>query len=266
MPELALTGLSTINVELTSRCNKSCGMCGRRKIERDFPKLADWGDMDFELVENIASQVPEGVVVQFHNNGEGLLYPRFGEAVELFKNHYRCITTNGELIVEKAGEIVGILDSMAISIIPNDSRASAQYKNILKFIELKCSHSPLLIYRCLGKVDFRIYEKLPGIIVKRVLHNPKGSYDYEKDVTKPEIGVCLDLLHHLAIDRHGNVSPCVRFDPYEKLVLGNLYEKSLAELWNGKKRKRLLNLHWAGNRDKHPFCTICEYWGVPRGD
>jgi radical SAM protein with 4Fe4S-binding SPASM domain len=266
MKDLALTGLSTINVELTSRCNKRCSMCGRRKIERDFPGLAKWGDMDFDLVEEIARQVPSHVVVQFHNNGEPLMYPRFGEAVELFENQYRCIDTNGKLLVEKAGELVGIMDSIAVSVIPNDPDAGEQYRTVVKFLELKGRHKPLMIYRCLGRVDFKVWEKLPGIMAKRVLHNPRGSYDYEKEVTKPEIGVCLDLLHHLAIDRYGNVSPCVRFDPYQKLVLGNLHEKSLAELWNGKKRKRLLNLHWAGNRDQHQFCAVCEYWGVPRGN
>ena len=63
-------GLSTVNIELTSRCNKSCWMCGRRKIDREYPEIAmDYGDMDFSLVKKIAKQLPEGIVVQFHNNG-----------------------------------------------------------------------------------------------------------------------------------------------------------------------------------------------------
>ena len=34
-------------------------MCGRRKIDGDFPKIAaNYGDMDFELVKKIANQIP----------------------------------------------------------------------------------------------------------------------------------------------------------------------------------------------------------------
>ena len=49
-------GLLVVNLELTSKCNKNCWMCGRRKLEREYPNLVDWGDMDFELVQTIAEQ------------------------------------------------------------------------------------------------------------------------------------------------------------------------------------------------------------------
>lgn len=43
---MALNGLGTINIELTSRCNKNCWMCGRRKVDREYPELAlNYGDM-----------------------------------------------------------------------------------------------------------------------------------------------------------------------------------------------------------------------------
>ena len=86
MKKQDLYGLANVNVELTSRCNKNCWMCGRRKVERDYPELAlKYGDMDFRLVRKIARQLPPNVVVQLHNNGEALLYPRFGDAVKLFR-------------------------------------------------------------------------------------------------------------------------------------------------------------------------------------
>ena len=86
MKSFKLHGLGNVNVELTNRCNKKCWMCGRRKVECDYPELAlQYGDMDFELVNKIASQLPPNIVVQLHNNGEALVYPRFGEAVKLFK-------------------------------------------------------------------------------------------------------------------------------------------------------------------------------------
>ena len=37
MDNVNLNGLGNINIELTSRCDKSCWMCGRRKVEKGFP-------------------------------------------------------------------------------------------------------------------------------------------------------------------------------------------------------------------------------------
>jgi wyosine [tRNA(Phe)-imidazoG37] synthetase (radical SAM superfamily) len=111
-----LSGLSTINIELSSRCNKECWCCGRRKIDRDFPDIKlKYGDMPFDLLEIIASQLPPNIVVQLHNNGEPTLYPRLGDAIRLFKKQITQFDTNGKLIVQKADEIVGKLDAMAIS-------------------------------------------------------------------------------------------------------------------------------------------------------
>ena len=57
------------------------------------------------------------------------------------------------------------------------------------------------------------WEKLDGIIATRILHNPLGSFKYKKKPTVPEIGICLEILNHMAISRLGEVSICVRFDP-----------------------------------------------------
>jgi len=174
-------GLSVVNVELSSHCNKNCWMCGRRKIDREYPEIAlKYGDMDFELVKKIARQLPVGIVVQLHNNGESLLYPRFGQAAKLFHRQIRCLDTNGKLIVEKAKEIIGNLDTLTISVIENDPEAEEQYKLVKKFLKIKGNRKPLMVYRCLGKVDLERYKKLDGIVVTRVLHHPLGSFQYQK--------------------------------------------------------------------------------------
>jgi len=259
-----LNGLCNVNIELTSRCNKSCWCCGRRKIERDYPALVNWGDMEFKLIQKIAKQLPEGIVVQFHNNGEPLLYPQLYGALRLFKNQVRTFNTNGLLLVEKAVEIIDNLDTLVISVIENDPLANEQYDIITTFLEMKGAHKPYIIFRLLGDVDSIKYER-HGLIASRVLHSPMGSYNYKKKVTIPEIGICLDMLHHLAIDRYGKVSICVRFDPTGLGVIGDLNKESLDDIWNGEKRKKWLDLHLKGQRNKVPLCSTCDFWGVPTG-
>ncbi len=262
-----LGGLANVNVELTSRCNKNCWMCGRRKVERDYPKLAmDYGDMEFALVEKIAAQLPPHVVVQLHNNGEALLYPRFGEALALFRNQITNIVTNGKLIVEKADEIIGRLDTMAISVIENDPEADEQYELIERFLSRKGDQKPYVVLRLNGNVDPARYERLGLRLVTRILHSAMGSFNYaRRDPTIPEIGICLDFLHHLAINRKGQASICVRFDPKGLGVIGDANRQSLADIWNSPLRMEWMEHHKQGRREAVPLCSYCHFWGVPTG-
>ena len=267
MKQCSLYGLSTLNVELTNRCNKNCWMCGRRKIERDYPELVlNYGDMEFELVEKIAEQLPPNIVVQLHNNGEPLLYPRLAEAITLFNRQITSFDTNGKLLLEKADEIIDNLDTLAISVIENDPEEDQQYEIIKEFLRIKGNRKPFTILRLNGNVDSGRYEQLGVILARRVLHAPMGSYNYiRKEPTVPEIGMCLDFLHHLAVSREGKASICVRFDPSGIGVIGDVRTQSLEDIWCSGKRMEWLEYHKQGRRDKVPLCSHCDFWGIPTG-
>jgi len=261
-------GLTTVNVELTSRCNKDCWICGRRERDKFYKDLV-YGDMDFELVKKICDELPPGIVVQLHNNGEALLYPRFKEVVLLFKNRglITNIVTNGKSMVKKADEIIDNLDTMSISVFENDPEADEQYRLIVDFLKIKGDRKPFTSLRFVGRVNEEKYKDIDVLKIKRLLHSPRGSFDYKrKDATIPEIGICWDFLNHLAIDRNGDVSVCVRFDPHRELVLGNVRTSSLIDLWYSEKRMKMKELHVSGRRKEIPFCNKCHFWGVPTGE
>ena len=261
-----LHGLTNVNIELTSRCNKNCWCCGRRKVERDYPNLAlKYGDIDFELLEKIAKQLPPRIVIQLHNNGEPLLYPRFGDAVRLFEKQTTNIVTNGKLLVKKADEIIGNLDTLSISVIENDPEAEEQYAIIEEFLKIKGDKKPYTTLRLNGDVDSKKYEKFNALIIRRVIHSAMGSFNYKKDPTIPEIGICLDFLNHLAINKDGKVSICVRFDPKGVGIIGDVNKESIEQIWNSKKRLEWFEYHKQGKRDKMPLCKYCHFWGVPTG-
>ena len=266
MKNKCFNGLTTVNIELSSRCNKDCWMCGRRKIDREHPEIAkNYGDMSFDLVEKIAKQLPPGIVLQFHNNGESTLYPRFGEAIRLFKDQIKCLDTNAKLIVQKSDGIIDNLDTLTISVIENDYEWKEQYELVKQFLDLKKDKKPNMIYRLLGDVDADKWGYLPGLVVKRTLHNPRGSFQYKKQPTIPEVGICWDALGHMVIDRFGMVSMCVRFDPKRLGVIGNANTTPLLDIWNGKQRKDWMSLHVQGKRKQIPLCSYCDFWGVPTG-
>jgi len=260
-------GLYCIHLELTSRCNKDCWMCGRRKIDRDYPQIAmSYGDMDFSLVKKISGQAPDGIVIQFHNNGEPFMYPRLGEAIDLFEKQIKCLDTNGKLLAERASEVIGRLDTLTVSVIENDPEADGQYEAVKRFLSIKGESKPLMVYRLLGQVkDPERWEALNGIVARRVLHNPLGSFQYTHTPTIPEIGICVEILNHMAVSRSGKVSACVRFDPEGLGILGDANETLLADIWNSQKRREWIELHKQGRRKEIVFCGKCHYWGIPRG-
>jgi hypothetical protein len=49
----------------------------------------------------------------------------------------------------------------------------------------------------------------------------------------PEIENCLEILNHMAINRIGKVSICVRFDPKGLGIIGDAAVDSLLDIWNG---------------------------------
>jgi radical SAM protein with 4Fe4S-binding SPASM domain len=128
----------------------------------------------------------------------------------------------------------------------------------------KGDKKPYVTLRLIGQVDASPYEEFGQRFVRRVLHNPMGSFGYVKrQPCVPEIGICWDFLMHPCINRKGDMSICVRFDPEKLGLLGNVREHSVAELWNGPKRGQWKALHVAGKREAVPLCARCEYWGVP---
>ena len=268
---MSLNALTTINCELTSLCDKGdgtpgsgCWMCGRRKVERDYPELAlKYGNMEFSLIEKIALQLPRNITVQFHRDGESLLYPRFGDAVALFKSQIRNIVTNGKLLVVKANEIIDNLDTLSLSIFEGDVEAEEQYRILEEFLNLKGDKKPMVTLRLIGDVDSEPYRKFNLLFIKRVLHSEMGSFNYKREPVIPEVGICWDFLSHPCIGRDGKMSICVRFDPKGLGVIGDLNKQSIDEIWNGDKRMEWLEYHKRGRRDKIPLCSYCQYWGVP---
>jgi len=262
-------GLTTVNLELTNRCNKKCWMCGRRKLEAEAPgKMLFDSDMPLSLAERIASQLPPGIVVQFHNNGEPLLYRELPRVLELFSAQVRCFDTNGKLLVERAADIIGRADTVTVSAFERDEEWEEQYAVLRKFLRLKGGGGPRVIIRCLGEIGearLELYRATGCLLVPRILHSPDGSFQYAKRTTIPEVGFCIEIMSHMAINTAGEVSFCVRFDPDRHGVIGNAASERLLDIWNSQKRRDYIRAHIAGTRDSLPLCGKCHYWGVPRG-
>jgi len=70
--------------------------------------------------------------------------------------------------------------------------------------------------------------------------------------------VCTYIFYAMAVNADGTVSACCP-DWDQKLVIGDLHQNSLLEIWNAPTFHRLRIQHLEGERRDHPLCKGCEH-------
>lgn len=261
-----LTGLSQLNIELSSRCDRAtlCGFCGHQ--DRKTNPHLKFGDINFDLLRRIRNQVEPPTVISFHRDGDPLVYPLLREALSLFLEFPTSIVTHGEALGSRADEIIGRATTVTVSVIPNDRDRELQLASIRSFLDQKGDLPPVLQLKFVGAIENpKPYEELGARIINRALHAKRGNWNYAKVIPiAPECGICLDFLGRPTVDWRGRVFICNRLDTLDEGMIGDLNAHSLDEIWNGPERARMLKAHIAGRRDlANNLCRNCESWGIP---
>lgn len=265
-----LNGLTQINIELTSRCDKHtlCAFCGHQDPQI-FPTLK-FGDISDSLLTSLYEELePLGktVVVQFHRDGDPLAYDRLMGALYVFNANIRSIVTHGEQLAKKANEIIGNAEALCVSIFRGDPDREIQLASLREFLMIKGDRLPRVLLKVVGDMsddELLAYLSLGLPIMRRLIHVPINNSRYaHRAPTMPEHGLCLDLLHHPSIAWDGRVYLCNRLDVADKGLIGNLNEESLDSIWNGKLRASYIQAHIEGRRADVPPCKDCLFYGVP---
>lgn len=244
-----------LNIELTNFCNKQCWFCGRAEARKQG--TLELGNMDIKLFESILNQY-RGSIIQFHRDGEPLLYPDLWKVGYLCRNAGKItnIVTNGILLYELR-EIVMEFDTVCVSVIQEDAE---QFESIKKFVE-SCT-MPVLI-KFLGDYYNPEFEKLGLKTTRRAIHHPLADNMYQREPVIPEILICWDFLMKPSISWQGEFSICNRYDPKKLGIIGDCNTQTLKQIWNSDKRLEYLAWHRQGQRDRVPLCKGCIFWGVP---
>lgn len=257
-----LSGLSSVNIELTSKCHRKtrCQFC----FHQANPHL-QYGDMPMTLLADIRRQLPIGLEVKWHRDGDPLSYPHLGDALDLFSGGFlRTIVTHGETLYDRADELIDRCETICVSVFSPDADADLQYETVKAFLELKGARLPRLLVKVVGSCDVSRYQALGVPILWRKLHTELNDRYVRGLPVMPESGICGDFLSRPAIAWTGRVYQCVRFDDTEEGYLGNLYEQTLDEIWNGERRQQWLRAHLRGRREEaNARCASCRYYGIP---
>lgn len=273
-----------IDIELTNACNLRCPHCARTSQNWGTTSI---GFMDENLVVKILDEVDkeQGYCVKFSLRGEPLLYKNLENVLLKAKktslvDYY--FNTNAVLLTPDISKKIVELELPRISISVGgwdkksfeNCQVGASFETILNNLNF------LKKYRDENKKNFPKI-RLQGVLTPLL----KQHLDEFKDLWKDfgdELG-CVDfreesdgeiestkedknfrcnfLWQRLVVLWNGDVYPCLfhGVKNVNELVLGNIKNNTLKELWHSDKLQTLRQLHTLGNSHLCVSCRLCSY-------
>ena len=289
------------NIELTNKCPMRCVMCPHTNNMtrpqgfinyRLFQRAID------ELVSANPSFAREHVI-WLHHFGESLLHPRFGDCIRYASSRGMLtgLSINPLMLHwDVAEELISAEPAaLYISLDGHDDDSFRRIRGVKKayglshdrlvdFLELK-NRRGARIQIVVSMIDFSMneesiqarrsyWESLPG--VDQFLSKSFSTWDGNDGginsladnsgrnanaINTPAV-VCTLPWEVMTVTLNGDVVPCC-YDYDAKVVLGNMGEQSLSEIWNGKKMQALRG-EFIANRVTNPLCKNCEKLYLPK--
>lgn len=283
----------TMSIELTNKCNLRCNFCPHSAIQMKKREI-DWEVFakfinDLKELKHVARVIPVGL-------GEPFLYSHWEEALRYCKHHLPStplrLVTNGVAVDEDVAKALCSTlthhDSILFSLNAWDKKTYEEMmgydqfdrvvNNILNFLEIRkegggdfaAQIQIIKTTRTVSQIkDFRRFwsKHITGSvpIYIRELENWGGKIQTGDSTLKNKMNryPCLGLWTLVVVDIDGNAYPCCEAladRENSNLLLGNIMDNTISELYSNEKYHRIRNLHLSGNWDSIPECVDCDFW------
>lgn len=285
----------SVMIEPSNLCNFKCKFCAPQVStkKQNYRKI----NMELELFKKIIDDIcvfdTKLKQLKLGGFGEPLINPMLTEMINYAKEKDVAeiieVVTNGSLLTEQLSDklINSGIDRILISI---EALNSQGYKEISKVdidmnemienirylyehkkkceiyiktidISIKNDEDKKLFYDMFGDICDKIFiEKIipvwPGFemnIDKDFKNDLKGRYG--KDLNK--VKICPYIFYSLLINSDGQIIACCS-DWERKLILGDIKDETLVNVWNSDKYKTFWKDMLYGNKNKYEMCRKCE--------
>jgi len=237
-----------VEIEINSKCNMACSYCPNSVDER--VEQGDMSDETFDLILDSLEESSFKGIVSFHFYNEPLLSKKLEGFAKKLKARLSKVLlqiySNGTLLTLKKFE--ELID------------AGVDAFNITKHEDVKPNYT----------FD-KTYAQLDGEQKKRVIYNSFDQIDMSnrsgilediKSGAGPKTPCLLPSIM-MSITLEGNILPCYE-DFYQKLVMGNIKEQSLEDIWFGEKFSSFREeMRKPGGRLKNSPCDKCNCFNLP---
>ena len=270
-----------VDIGVTNLCNANCIMC-------PHSKLKDIGTMEIgqykKVIDDCAKFKVKIITLSFF--GEPLLDKTLIEKIKYAKSKKMFVAfyTNASLLSKAwIGKLLkSKLDSITISFDSNNKETYEKIrrglkfdivkKNILNLIELRKEKDSKLKINIVvveleeNKDEIKSFykewkKKVDSINIINMRNwasaidkrGTEGSFHYRGNKRSP----CALLWQKMVIDWNSDVVLCC--DDYShQIVLGNLKNQTVEEIWKGDKLKEIRKQHLNGEFHKIPLCNGCN--------
>jgi radical SAM protein with 4Fe4S-binding SPASM domain len=273
-----------VSLELTNYCNVRCVICPVPNLRR---KRGFVDEAVFKrIVEDISCEA--GFLFLPQGFGELLLHGKCFQLLDFahsMKIQPISVVTNGMLLHEKnILRLINTVDGILVTIdgitaktyesIRVNSSFEKVTKNVEKFLEIRGDkESPHLVLRIIKMKETEeeirpFYEHWSKKIGKGDMIHVAHFNDWAGSVkdrsitntpTPRDRRPCRRLWNTLIIYYDGRVSPCC-FDAEGDLIVGDILNQRLKEIWNGTPLRNLRDLHYTHHFKDIPLCSKCRHW------
>ncbi len=251
-----------VQIEPTNICNLRCRHCTTQKASNNKK-----GFMSLELFKKILDDNPQITCLILTLNGEPLAHRKIFDMIRYARDKgiYVSIYTNGMLLNDNniprifesgLNEITFSMEGIGEYYEYNRGKPYVAIKSIInKVLEERNKRGAPLIVVINATVTeeiryANIVKETWKDIVDYVMFEPLMGQSSEQRKLP-----CRTLWRNLVVMWNGDVIPCC-VDMYGKLVLGNVTQQSLREIFNSPKARALRKHHLQGNFPK--VCSSCH--------
>ena len=282
-----------IQIQTINQCNASCIMCPNSYIKNE--KIELMSDSLFKKIIMEIGDQNEFSFVHLYLQNEPLMDAKIFEKIKFIKKISNGtiatgIVTNGSLftdekikqLIESGNDIIVFSIDAFKRVTFEKIRKGLNFDKIINSIEkiLSSKYSNRVFVKYVIQKDniaevndFENFWKKKGVeVLFSDLLNRTGDLenfdDYSTTIEKKYklegekifsglVKNCTDLLYKFNILVNGDVILCCN-DYNKKMILGNVNEKSISEIWNSETFQKIRKTVHEGNYKKIPVCKDCN--------
>ena len=271
-----------ISLELTNACNARCVMCPRDHMSRKI------GNMGMDVIEKLCRDAYKKPVqkINMFGFGESLLHPRLIDMINYVKKSLPGVelnlSTNAQLLDDRlASELLSSgIDKINIDIDGVTKETYERVRKQLKFETVTANinnliqmrnklHSRVVVSVTIIEMDLtkaeiqsfrRLWAGKADIVYVNHYNTWTGIFP-DRNTPKVKLNKfmapCKNPWKEMIVNYNGSVAFCC-MDFNSTIVIGNIMEQTIEEIWRGEKMEKLRRLHLQGRYNEIPICSRCN--------
>jgi MoaA/NifB/PqqE/SkfB family radical SAM enzyme len=262
-----LKTFKAILIQTIDLCNRSCAFCPNK-----YDLRKSGAKMTTEVFEKVLADLHSmhycGRISPYLMN-EPLLDSRIFDMIarirELFPENVVSLNTNGDALMASTSVSERLVGSGVDAVLISCYDQEAEFERLSKFVRDLASRfpkvllddygSPVRIRERNGRMNLRVRwvpEALPSFWNRGGnAPNPVPTH------SMAAIGECRFPRRKMYINYKGEAVLCCSDWRFE-VVLGNVRDATLAQIWRGREYKRIRELHRGGRAGDIPLCRACN--------